>query len=184
MFDWLFEGRTTVYVLLAAAAAVLLYTWWQTRRRALLAAGGVLVGLIGAYFLLDRLVETDREQVRRKVRELADAVNARDTDRVMANVSERFSSQGRNKAELRRYVETRFRERWIDGLTVRDIVVSEEANPDGSLPVAFRAHAQSTRASFVPEVEVRATFGRDPDGQWRMAAFEVFLLSNTPLELP
>ena len=32
MFDWLFEGRLTIYALLALAAGVLLALWWRDRK--------------------------------------------------------------------------------------------------------------------------------------------------------
>ncbi len=189
MFDWLFEGRTSVYVLFAAAAAALLYTGLQARKRSLLVACGIVAALIGVYFLLDRMVETGREQVRRKVQDLAAGVSARDADRVLAHVSERFSSQGRNKAAMRNYVEARLRERRIDELTVRDVTFPDTGAPaaEAELRVTFRARPQSARHGPLPEFHVEATFGRDPDGEWRMTAFQFFnpvVDSRTPLQLP
>ena len=57
MFDWLFEGRVSVYVLLGVAAALLLYAGRARRQKSLLLAGGIVACLIGLYYLLDRFVE-------------------------------------------------------------------------------------------------------------------------------
>ena len=47
--------------------------WWQSRKRGYaVAAIAVGVSILG-YFLLDRLVESDREQMIRKVREMLDS---------------------------------------------------------------------------------------------------------------
>jgi hypothetical protein len=42
LFDWLFEGRISVYVVLIALSVFLLLAWWQMRKRWLLA------GAVGA----------------------------------------------------------------------------------------------------------------------------------------
>jgi hypothetical protein len=188
VFDWLFEGRANVYLLLAVAAAALLYLGVQTRRRSLLIAGGGVVVLMGVYFLLDRLVETGREQVRRKLLEMAEAVNARDTDRVMVHVSERFSSQNRDRPALRSFVDRHLRERSVDELAIGDVAFPDPPSSpgEGTLAVTFRARAHIARLGVVASAQVRATFGRDPDGQWRMTAFEVLNPADntTPLPLP
>jgi hypothetical protein len=189
VFDWLFEGRVSVYILLATAAAALLYTGLQWRKRSLLVAGGIVAALISVYFLLDRLVETGREQARRKLHEIAEAVKARDADRILGHVSERFSSQGRDHAALRGYVEARLRDRLIDELVIWDITFpdSPAAAADGELRVAFRARPHGARLGTTPPFLVEATFCRDADGEWRITAFLVFnpiVDSHTPLDLP
>ena len=100
VFDWLFEGRVGVYVLLAAVAAALFYFGLQLRRRALFVAGGIAAALILVYFLLDRFVETDREQVQRKLIAMAEGVKARDADRIVTHVSTRFSGGRMNRAAI------------------------------------------------------------------------------------
>ena len=62
MFDWLFEGQTTAYILLAAVLICFFFVYWQYRRKVWLIAMLVVIALLGVYALLDRLVETDYEQ--------------------------------------------------------------------------------------------------------------------------
>ena len=46
VFDWLFEGRLSVYILLAIAAVAFLYGWSQLRKRGFFIAAGI--GCAGA----------------------------------------------------------------------------------------------------------------------------------------
>jgi hypothetical protein len=198
VFDWLFEGRQTVYVVLAAAAALLLVAWWQTRKRYWLIGAGAVVGLVGLYFLLDRLVETDREQVVRKVREMAAAVEARNIDGIFVHVSKEFRLGGLDKDGFRSFAEQAIRLRQVEEVEVWDFDV----------PPAYRSPHESrvggsTRQTLVAQVAFRAKpkgngpgmegvgypcearFVRDPDGQWRLLDFQVFKpVSDTKEPLP
>ncbi|HMC64028.1 MAG TPA: hypothetical protein VKI65_03745, partial [Gemmataceae bacterium] len=101
MFDWLFEGLSAVYLLLATAAVILLVVWWRTRRRKYAVVIGVIAALAGAYYLLDIAVETDREQIQRKVQELAAGVHEHRLERTFAQVSDSFRRRGRTKEAFR-----------------------------------------------------------------------------------
>ena len=189
MFDWLFEGRLAVYVVLAVMAAPLLYVGIQRRERRYLVAGSVIVALIGVYFLLSRLRETDRAQVRRKLEEMAAAVKDRDADRILAHVSEKFATQGMDRQKFRRYVEGRLRGRWLEELAIWDIDFPDGAKPDadGIIRVTFRVRPKGPHLGTPPPFLGEASFVRDPDGQWRMTGFNVFhpfIDSHIPLDLP
>ena len=91
VFDWLFEGHLSVYVLLAAAAILCVVVWVRTRKRRWLALAAIFVALAGLYCLLDLAVETDREQIARKVNAMAAGLKApADLDAAFQNVSDRF----------------------------------------------------------------------------------------------
>jgi hypothetical protein len=193
VFDWLFEGRASVYVFLAALAAVMLYAWWVTRKRRWLYRVGAVAVLAGAYFLLDRLVETSREQIERNLTEMAAGVKARDRDRVFNHLSDDFRWRKFDKSTLRVLADSHG---WQLGEPILwDIrFPSDYKSPvlakvpgEGQAPpsrwVVFRLKRKGDAVAF----DCEALFVREPDGQWRMRHFEVFnpvVDSTKPLDLP
>jgi len=102
VFDWLFEGQITVYVLLAFMLVGLLFIFWRRRLKLSLCAMLGVVMLIGLYALLDRLIETDREQIERKIGEMAEGLRSDNADAVFQHFSASFRSPlGKDKASLR-----------------------------------------------------------------------------------
>ena len=198
MFDWLFEGRQSVYLILGALAILVAALWARsgfvvfrekdsgTSKRQLdwtpLVLGVlVLFGLV--YFLLDRLVETRREQITRKLQAMAGAVKKHDSDGIFTHISNQFRFQGLDKAGFRSYVEDVFRNGWVD-----DLVVWEVAFPDlDSGKVDFRAKPKGGRIGEEYFFLVRGEFVRDPDGQWRLATFTIYrpdIDTNQPVQIP
>lgn len=174
MPDWLFEGRTSVYVVLAALAGFLLLVWWQTRKRWLLAGVVVVAALIGLYALLDKAIETDREQIVRKVQEMAAAVNARNVDGLLANISDNFRSpRGNDKQQLRDTIASYLRMGMVSNARVWDIefptTPSREHSP---AQVTFRAKAESGGREVLADCD--ATFDFDPEHGWRMRSLRLF----------
>jgi hypothetical protein len=178
VFDWLFEGRPVIYWLLGALGAVLLVGWWTTRKRILLIAVGTLAALAGLYFVLDKLVETDREQIERTLTEMASAVSRRDTEGVFRHVSDAFASPaGRNKADFQEAARG-----YISGGVVGEVVVWDVEFPQGvshdrpTAPVAFMVKAKGGSFGGKEDAGYRceATFHHDADGRWRLQGFKLF----------
>jgi hypothetical protein len=185
VFDWLFEGRASVYIFLAALAGVMLYVWWRRRKRSYLYAAVGAVALAGVYFLLDRAVETDREQIERKLTEMAGAVRERAPERIFAHISESFRLGTVNRAGFREYVGMVDRNRWVDELKVWDFEFAPDFKETGR--VAFKAKPTGTMTGGAPFYRVEAVFHRDPDGEWRLQTFQLFnplVDSNQPLQIP
>jgi hypothetical protein len=195
VFDWLVEGRNSVYVVLAAVAVVLLLVWERTRERLYLYALIAVCLLAGLYFALDHLVETERKQVTRKVREMAAGVRARDVNAIFTHISERFNRNGVGKAAFRDLVDGLLRTRRIDEVEVWDfdfttpvtsVQVPGESAPVPAIRVSFMAKPKGgVAAGEFGRCEAR--FIRDPDGQWRLFDFQVFnpaVDSNSPWQIP
>jgi hypothetical protein len=192
MFDWLFEGHLAVYVTLAAAALVLLAAWWNTRRGLWVVGLALVLLAAGAYWLLDRLVVTDHEHVEQAVLSMADGVRAHSTDAVMRHVSERFRLGGMNSSGFRELVNRALQEGWVEEITVKDFEflpassTGAGARSSDVIRVSFRGAAWGGRADSRP-FRCEADFVRDPDGQWRLASFQVFdplSDSSHPADIP
>ncbi|HZV04462.1 MAG TPA: hypothetical protein VE999_05170 [Gemmataceae bacterium] len=186
MFDWLFEGRTGVYAVLAALVVFLLVIWWQTRKRWLLLGVAVAVALIGLYALLDKVVETDREQIVRKVNEMAAAVNSRNLDALFENISENFRSPlGKDKQQFRDFVG-----HYVNGGIVQNVRVWDiefDDSPSRENPPArvfFRARAEENGRGLFADCETM--WGFDSQHGWRLRSIRLFKPQTTeewPIQL-
>lgn len=181
MFDWLFEGRLTVYLVLAVAALILLGLWTRDRRRGWLGAVAGVAVLIGLVALLDWLVETRREQIERKLQEMARAVPKKDAEAIFRHLARDFRASGMERTTFRSYVERALR----DGL-VSDLQIWGPQFPDETGKVTFFAKPESsyTRGEYFL---IRAEFTREGEKEWRLKGFQIFnpfVDTNKPLEIP
>lgn len=175
------DPSPTSYVIVAIMVAVLAgnYLRSQRRRDLLPLIGGVAVLL--AVFLIDRFVESPREESMRRMQEMSAASASKKWDDMFKNVSESFAYKGANggttdKKALREKV--RSVEAMIDkGFVVWDFTRSDFRQiDDKNAEIGFRAQVKER-----PETVhyVKATFTKDPDGQWRMAGFTCYEPINT-----
>ncbi len=183
MYDWIFEGRLAVYLTLAALAIVLLGAWWSTRRGVWLGWVAVVLAAAGIYYLLDRLVLTDHEQVEQAVRTMADGIGTRNTQTVMSQLSEQFRRDSLDREGLRQLVEHALQHGWVEGVTVKNfefLPAPAATNSDsggsrasGPIRVSFSGVAWGGTGGEHP-YRCEADFIRVPDGKWRMATFQLF----------
>jgi hypothetical protein len=180
---FLSDPSSTTYLVLAALVIVTgaVAARWQDRRRVGLFLACLL--LLGGVYLIDRLYASPREEAVAGVGELLDAVNQRQPDRFLANVSDSFDAKGMKKADLRRAVELA---RQFDAKVVawnfdRNRVVYLDGTPPG-VEVVFDAKAEGPGGA-VPK-HVKATFVRDPDGKYRMRSFATYNIVQKQVEEP
>jgi type II secretory pathway pseudopilin PulG len=174
VFDWLFEGRTSGYVILAALVVFLLLVWWQMRKRWLLVGVVAAAVSIGLYALLDKAVETDREQVARKIQEMAAAANGRDAPALLRNISDNFRSpRGWTKQRLGDAINGYLQSGMIERVVVWEIDCEDA--PTRQRPPArvfFRAKAEGGGREFLADCE--ATFDFDEMHGWRLSGIRLF----------
>ena len=172
MFDWLFEGRVSVYAVLAALAVFLFLAWWQTRKRWILGGVVLAAALVGLYALLDRMVETDREQIVRKINEMAAAVNARNLNAAFVHISDQFRShRGLSKSELRAAAQMHLDSRHVESVQLWDIQF--EGRPErerGEIHVFFSAKTHGVQEFLA---DCNAIFAFHPEHGWQMRSFRL-----------
>jgi hypothetical protein len=187
MPGWLIEGSPTVYLLLALVGLISLAAWWRTRKRTYLAVASAAGVLILGYFALDRVVESDAEQIGRRLQEMADGVTARDYDHVFRHMSDSFFVLNVDKGAFRRYADEYSRRLQVTSLTIWDVVRSGISRERRRAEVGFRFKIQTNLTQGYEFFFARTVFVLDPDGQWRLQSFEVFNPysdSKQPLQVP
>jgi hypothetical protein len=189
---WLFEGRWTVYVLLVIGVAACAWLWWRAQERRYVFAMAGLTLLAGVYALLNVLVETDSEQIVRKLHAMAEAVKLKDSSRIFEHISQDFHYSHLNKEGFRARGDWFMRQEQITEVEVWDVKSPRffaADQPPPKLPltsqeqeqvrgrrlaqVAFSAKPKGTLGGDV-HFGVVATFILDPDGEWRLLTFELF----------
>jgi hypothetical protein len=186
---WLVEGDLTLYAILAAVGLVCVAVWWRTRRRTY-AIGAVAVAVaILAFLLLDHFVESEREQMIRKVQEIAHAISHRRLDRAFEHVSEQFDRRGKNKQGFREFAEAHLRRGFVTDVQVWDFTVTEVSAETrlGVVECFFKVRGNFPGGESPPGAFTRIVFTLDPDKQWRVRSFDWFSSisdSKSPQPIP
>lgn len=184
---WLVEGDPTLYVLLTGFGLACLAAWWRTRKRRYAIGAGAVALTIAGLFLLDRFIESDREQMVRKVQEIAAGVNARDLNRTFGHVSEHFERGGVDKASFRRFADRMLRSSYVTDVQVWDFNVISAARDRRQGDVECFFKVRGSWGETPPGFFVRVHFSLDNDNQWRVQSFEVFKSiteSQQPVPIP
>jgi hypothetical protein len=184
---WLVEGNLTLYFLLACAEVILLALWWRTRKRKYAVGAGVVALLIVGVFVLDRAVESDREQMVRKTYEVTEAVTAGHIDRAFERVSDSFQYGSVNKDSFRQFAMTTRQSGRVTSVTVWDVTPVEVSREARRGVVEFPFKVRGSFGETPPNYFARVTFTLDPDGQWRVKTFDIFnslTESKSPVTIP
>lgn len=186
MLQRLVENRSSVYLLLGVAAIIVGTLWVRTRERRYAYGIGGVAGLFALFFFINLLrSETDGEQIERKVKEMAAAVQARNLDGAFQHVSDQFHRGTIDKAALHAFAKN-----VIDRGELTDFQVSKfervrfhRVGDQQIGTIVFRVKA-ITNDNVIP-FRVEADFVRDSDGQWRLKNFQLYLLNSTePSQVP
>lgn len=137
--DWLYEGQLKIYLVLGTAAVLSLVFWWQNQgQRFWLAVAGSALVMLGLYYGLDRLVQTDQETLASTVEIMTDSVEKRNLDAAFQHIADNFISPGgRSRDEFRQLAEQEIRSGRVHGVKIWDIRFPEGVSRTGSTRVTF-----------------------------------------------
>jgi hypothetical protein len=171
-FDWLFEGWPAIYALLIIVVIALGYIYWQTRHRGwLYGMLGVFV-LIGVYALLDRLVETDRELLERKIKTMAADLQGHNLNAFFDNLDDNFHSFGKDKDGLRAFANGKIIE--VSDVRVRNF--DFQTRPERGKEFTGLRFMFKINGVGVDErpFDCEPVFEFDRDKGWRVMRFDIF----------
>jgi hypothetical protein len=186
---WLVEGDATLLFVLASVGVICVALWWRTRRRAYAVVAGVAAVAVLGLSLLDRFVESDREQMTRKVQEVADALSHRDLKRAFEHVSAQFERSGRDKKGFYDLAQLHVQRGHVSNVQVWDFTVTE-VSPEkgrGVVEFFFKVRGNFPGGETMPGAFARVVFTLDPDKQWRVKTFNWYSSiteSNSPQPIP
>jgi hypothetical protein len=168
------DPSPTLYAVLAIFVAVLAAIWLRNRKRGdlirLLAGASVLVAVV----VIDKLVESPREETARKMREIVAATKEKKADDLMKHLSDSFDWNGMKKDQFKNMVKgvmgrAEFNGVDIDGLTRGDF----ETIGENKVKIGFDAWPTGYGIAEY-RYYCKATFVKDPDGQFRMQSFDLY----------
>jgi hypothetical protein len=170
MPTWLSDPSDGFYLVLFVFVVVSVTLWLRNRTRRSLMWAAVAVAVLVLVFVCDRLFESPREEAVRRVRDISDAINARNWDKFQANLSDGFEFKGKKKDEFTNIVRNGVNAFNPRRITAWEFKVPEGARPGGEneLVIEFDGKAETDKPFLAHFV---ATFVRDPDGKWRLKTF-------------
>lgn len=184
MWDWLYEARTSIYLVMGVAVIILGALWWRNRKRP------YLHGLFGAlaaillFFLFDRFVrpESDREQIQNRIVHVtSDFSSSRLESQLAPHISPDFVSPAGNRKDAFCKKAAEFiRGRGSVRLAVWDFDFTELSRQNRTARVRFAMRVQG--GGFDGEVTCLATFHLDDDNQWRLKGYKIFFPPYTQEE--
>ncbi len=181
MPTFLSDPAPTVYAIVAVMAIALWAIYLRSRKKKDLfsAIGGVAVLL--AIFLIDRFVESPREESTRKMQEMSALSANKNWDDMFKHVSDSFNYKSPNGGQTDKKTllqKVKSVEAYVDkGFVAWDFSRNDfKQMDDKTVELGFRAQAKDRPETVV---YVKATFVKDPDGQWRLGGFICYEPVNT-----
>jgi hypothetical protein len=187
MPDWLMEGDTATLLLIFVAALCAGVAWWKTRRKELLAGALFLLVIGGAFIALDFAFESDREQIERKVHEVAEQIKMPlDLNKMFEHISPAFRYRGFDKTAFREYCDAAVRREEVRRFVIWDYRTASLSREKKDAQVFFQFKVETNRQRGPNMFLCRADFVLDPGDQWRLRTFEIYPgnMADAPLEIP
>ncbi|HVL12158.1 MAG TPA: hypothetical protein VM529_06315 [Gemmata sp.] len=179
MPTFLSDPPPALYLVLAAAVFITGGVWFNSRTRRAAAALGTVALSLALLFLIDRLVESPREEAVRRAQAMVQAADARDPEAFLSHVADQVEYRGETAAVTVTREQLRNSQIW--GLLKQynahvaawDFSRSDVAQPDDkSIEIGFLAKGEAG-GKQVP-MYFRARFARQPDGQMKLVGLESF----------
>jgi hypothetical protein len=152
-------------------------------------ARAILFGISGLALLLllglwacDHFVESDTEQIDRKMHEMSAGVHERNMDNVFRHVSDSFHVGSANKAAFRQLADGAIQRQDITEIEVWDIAVESVSRETKTATVRFRFKPKGRvpeNAGYIG----KSKFVLDPDKEWRLQSIEISDSLGNPIQV-
>jgi ketosteroid isomerase-like protein len=176
MPSFLSDPSTGLYLVLLAIVVITGAVAARHQDRPTLIRFAIALAILLALYGIDRAVESPREEAVRRVQAMAAAADAKNPDQFVEQMADTVEYRGGDKPVLLKKTEIRNSPFW-DTLRQQSVRVTVwdfsrddvKTSGDDTIEIGFHAKGEM-REGMVP-LYMRATFRKQPDGQWKLAAF-------------
>src|SRR5258707_8304438 len=137
--SWLADNADIVYILLGLVALGFLSAGWITRRVKFFALAGIPILLMVLFWLLTRMVVTDKQQLQASVDAMADAAIKGDAAGLFKHVSRDFRHKQMTREQLADFIKQAVKTYKITEVKIRDFEAIEPSRVKRTAKVNFRA---------------------------------------------
>jgi len=169
---WLFEQPLIIVGLGVALILALGAAWTASGRQELLYALVAAIALLFVGLITERLVKTDKEQIRATLQEIARDVKSNDRTKVLRHIhSGATAIKQQAQAELPKYTFTEFRITKIHLIDVDASAEPRSAVVECNVVGGGSFHEHGMEMDHVPRW-VKLQLLREKDGRWAVAGYE------------
>ena len=165
------DPSTALYAVLGVAALILGLIALRRQKRSDVINFAIPAAALLTVFLIDRFIESPRETVARKLREMEAASQARKYDDMFQHVSDQFSYRGHNKKALRE--KANLAENYFpEGLRIWNATRPNFKQVDETT-IEQEFDVQPVNSPQFRHQCV-GVFKKEADGEWRMVTFRLY----------
>jgi len=170
--SWLFESPIIIVALGVAIVFAIGAAWTATGRQELLYALAAAIVLLFAGLITERLVVTDREQIRATLAEIARDVKKNDHRRIISHIhSSATAIKQKAQAEMPKYTFTDFRITKINSLDVDRSAAPASAVVELNVVGGGSFHEHGIEMDHVARW-VKLHLLQETDGRWTVVDYE------------
>lgn len=176
------DPSQALYLILVVVAVITGAVWVRNKSRSNLINFGIALAVLAVLFVIDRLVESPREEASRRVQAMADAATAANPDQFVEHVSSSFDYRGKDRDAVRASAAWGLIRQHNARVAVWGLGRDDfQQVSDSEVEIGFFAKAQTPSNEGLGRY-VKARFVRDPDGQYRVKTMKFFELIDTKKE--
>lgn len=185
MLDFLFDSRTTIWIILALAAVITGVVWKQNRSRGAVIALGTIGALALLYLALGFLITTDEEHIENTLQSMVTKFNENNLDEAFNNFSPQFQYAGLNREDWKQRAKDVKSRYGVSNMRIWDIDVVINENDITQAKVTFKVKVDVNVSNAAPFFRCESVFRKEVDNQWRLTTFQLFWpQKEQPFQIP
>lgn len=168
------DPPAALWIALVVFALVAVGLWARSHSRLAGLVAVVAVAVLVGVFLLDRFVESPREEATRRMRAMIAAFNEKKIDAAFTHLADDFDFRGLKAAEFRKQEAWNLLQSYNVVLAAGGLGEGDSEYPEANTVVIGFTGWATVDGKDIPAVYVRATFKKTTAGEWKMRTMELY----------